>query len=70
MGFYIMMYLQLTEKKDLYLSITEAYLMMQMYVLPHTDSLMKCTFLTMPRGCRFPAEQHEVSEKFLWKMEP
>lgn len=40
------------------------------YVLPHTDSLMTCTFLTMPRGCRFPAEQHEVSEKFLWKMEP
>lgn len=53
-------------KKDLCLSITKT----QTYVLPHTGSLMTCTFSTTPRGCRCPAEQREVSEKFLWKMEP
>lgn len=57
-------------KKDLCLSITKPYLMTQTYVLPHTGSLMTCTFSTTPRGCRCPAEQREVSEKFLWKMEP
>lgn len=61
---------QLIEKKDLRLSITKPYLMTQTSILPHIYSLALCTFLTTPRGCRFPAEQREVSEKFLWTMEP